>query len=273
MNFAPLLTTSDLEFDYEPGVRAYLGVPAWPGWLCTSWEVGYLGIFESDSLGQVVDDEDGLFAPGDLGFGAVNGFVFADSFTADYASDLHALELNAVRCFCQSCEQQVDLLFGFRYLSFDEDFALFTDNVSPQVSASYAVATKNELYGAQLGGRLRGTRGRWGFELMGKGGVYVNEASQEQRIVDQLPSNPVVLRNTSADGTNAAFVGEFGLSLLCRVTQHWTLRGGYSLFWMEGLALAPNQLDFSFQDTSGSLLDSEGGVFYHGANVGLELRL
>jgi hypothetical protein len=47
---------------------------------------------------------------------------------------------------------------------------------------------------------------------------------------------------------------------------------GYNLIWIEGVALAPDQLDFTNTTTSGSGIDTDGGVFLHGVNAGLEAR-
>ena len=44
---------------------------------------------------------------------------------------------------------------------------------------------------------------------------------------------------------------------------------GYNVMWVEGVALAPNQLDFTDTPTSGTELRSTGGVFFHGANAGV----
>jgi len=52
----------------------------------------------------------------------------------------------------------------------------------------------------------------------------------------------------------------------------WGIRAGYNLIWIDGLALAPNQFDFSVADNAGSALASGGGVFLNGANLGLEAR-
>jgi hypothetical protein len=51
----------------------------------------------------------------------------------------------------------------------------------------------------------------------------------------------------------------------------WGLRTGYNLIWIEGLALAPDQLDFSNTGDDAELQDG-GGVFLHGVNIGLEGR-
>ena len=43
--------------------------------------------------------------------------------------------------------------------------------------------------------------------------------------------------------------------------------------WIEGLALAPDQLDFNFATSpGGNQLQNGGAMFLHGVNVGLEAR-
>jgi PAS domain S-box-containing protein len=41
---------------------------------------------------------------------------------------------------------------------------------------------------------------------------------------------------------------------------------------IEGVALAPNQLDFTNTPDSGTDVHTNGGVFFHGVNLGLEAR-
>jgi hypothetical protein len=77
---------------------------------------------------------------------------------------------------------------------------------------------------------------------------------------------------SSSDGV-VAFVGEVNLSALYRLTDVWNVRAGYNAMWIEGLALAPDQLDFDFATaSSGSRLRNGGGMFLHGVSAGLEAR-
>lgn len=62
------------------------------------------------------------------------------------------------------------------------------------------------------------------------------------------------------------------MSVIYRLTDVWGIRAGYNLIWIDGLALAPNQFDFSDTSVSGSNLVSGGGIFMNGANLGLEAR-
>ena len=76
----------------------------------------------------------------------------------------------------------------------------------------------------------------------------------------------------SDTGGQVAFVGDINTSVIYRLTEVWGIRAGYNLIWIDGLALAPNQFDFSTDTGAGSRLVSGGGIFMHGANLGLEAR-
>ena len=292
-NDYPVMRARDLDFDYEPGVRVTLGIVRGPCHCCYAWEFGYLGLWDSNAS-STVTGLDNLYAPGDLGNGSVNGFVNADKMRADYSSELNSFEANCVKCCYRCCwtdcgkgcgkgsgkgscghgavthRRELDVLCGFRYVSFDEGLILASDNAREQVDARYDLGTDNDLYGLQLGARWRGYRNRLGLEALGKAGIYYNDASQRQILVDQLPSNPVQLRDAWDSSSDVAFLGELGLTLLYEVTPALTLRGGYSLLWIEGVALAPDQLDFAL--VGGNRIDMAGGAFYHGASLGLEFR-
>jgi len=77
---------------------------------------------------------------------------------------------------------------------------------------------------------------------------------------------------TGGNGGSAAFVGELNLTGIYQLNQTWGLRAGYNLMWIEGVALAPAQTDFTLTSTSGTGLNRGGGLFLHGINLGLEAR-
>ena len=141
-----------------------------------------------------------------------------------------------------------------------------------QVDARYNVAANNDLYGMQLGARWREHRNRLGLEAFGKAGLYYNVASEHHAAVEQIPSNPFPYPSSTNSVGDVAFLGELGLALLYEISPALTLRAGYSVLWLEGVALAPDQLDYGFPPEAGEQIDSAGGVFYHGASIGLEFR-
>jgi hypothetical protein len=264
-----LLTTDDLDFDWSGGVRAGYGERICG---CLSWEIGYLGVFDQ-SASQVVELEDSLTLPDDFGL-QVNNFFAADEVTVRYESDLHSAEVNLVCCCCQ-CDgcgrcSSLEWLTGFRYISFDEEFSLRAFD-SDEGTTTYAVRTRNDLYGAQLGARARQCVGRWSWETTGKAGIYGNDMGQLQSSIIDFPD--VEYRPAQGSrGGDVAFVSDFNISGIYRLNQCWGLRAGYNLIWIEGVALAPDQIDFTNVTGSGTRLVDGGGLLLHGANVGLEAR-
>ena len=76
---------------------------------------------------------------------------------------------------------------------------------------------------------------------------------------------------SSSEG-DVAFVGDLNFSAMYQLSRVWGVRTGYNLIWIEGVALAPDQFDFSNTIGSGTGLFAGSGVFLHGVNVGLEAR-
>ena len=70
---------------------------------------------------------------------------------------------------------------------------------------------------------------------------------------------------------NVAFVGELGLTGAYQINDCWTVRGGYQVIWVDGIALAPDQLDDSDITTGVATLDTSGHPIYHGFVLAAEL--
>ena len=69
---------------------------------------------------------------------------------------------------------------------------------------------------------------------------------------------------------SVGFVGDLNVSAVYRLNDVWGIRAGYSTVWITGLALAPDQFDFTDTDFAG--IAGGGGMFLSGANLGLEAR-
>ena len=90
------------------------------------------------------------------------------------------------------------------------------------------------------------------------------------------PASIKIPRPTSASTNHAAFVGETGLQCKYQVTKGLLLKAGYEAIWLQGVALAPGQIQetctTSLQPVTVQALgvNCNSGVFYHGATAGLE---
>jgi hypothetical protein len=273
---ATLVPSSDFNSSVAPGIRARFGFCLWG---CRPVEFGYFGLFDSRaSLDYVRPNPNvDVTLPGPLG---VASDVFHDGVHTrlDYVSRLQGAEVNFPCCCCwESCCGEYagsrEWFVGFRYLSLREDFRILGRKpVRTGVETGFydISSSRNDLFGAQVGARMRRCRGRLSWEATGKVGVFGNQAGQEQIFVDYpgFLLRPLV----SSNGGSVAFVGELNLTGIYRLNDTWGLRAGYNLMWIEGVALAPDQLDFSFTAASGTGLDRGGGLFLHGVNLGLEAR-
>jgi len=289
-----LLSTSNLNFNYNPGLRARVGFGL-PGG--RAMEFSYLGLFSGTANASVVKPDPGSFLTFQDNLTG-NVFVGSDRVDVNYSSWFNSFALNFA-CCCGGCVstgcgdtcgaggcgaggtdsgcgqsscQSVTWFSGFRYIDFGERFnmtAQKTIAMAPE-NGSYNIRTANHLYGAQLGARIRQTWGRFGWEGSGAAGIYLNNAQQSQSVTD-FPNFP--LRNASSSSNSTAFLGDANLSGIYRLNNIWNLRAGYNVIWIEGLALAPNQLDTNFAAAQGGRnQDNSGGMLLHGVNFGIEAR-
>lgn len=264
-----LLSTGNLGFNAAGGIRAGFGFRTCTG---VAWEFNYLGLYNQSASAFIALPDD-LSLPGDLGL-AVNNFFFADQVAVRYTSQLNNAEINRVCCCC-CCDcptrcRSVEWLYGFRYLNLNENFSITATDFQ-ESTTTYRIRTNNNLFGAQVGSRLRHCYGRWSWEGTGKAGIFGNAAEQIGSPIVDFPG--FLIRPTqSASRGQVAFVGDLNLSGIYQINSVWGVRTGYNLIWVEGVALAPNQLDFTNTPTSGTQLSSNGGVFLHGLNIGLEAR-
>jgi len=290
---ATVLSTSDLDFGFDPAVRVLLGHRLHNGWAI---EGSYLGFCDADSSAYVqAPNEAAIYTfPGGLGLNVSGDF---DEIWTNYSSSIHSGELNLV-CCCGCCSEPCgkgkgdsgskghgcnlycrtfEWFVGFRYLNLREHLQIVgqrsqTTPTDPGIedNSIYDIRTSNNLYGPQVGARVRRWGRKLGWEATGKAGIFGSDTQQEQYILDYPGFEVRPLTSASDDGV--AFVGELNLTGIYRLNEIWNLRAGYNLFFISGVALAPDQLDFSGELPAGNQISSSGGVILHGVSCGLEAR-
>ena len=276
---ATLLTGDALSFGFQPGMRALIGLRASD---LGGVEFGYFGYFDHSATtfaSSAAYPGATLALPGPLG-GASNVFFGLTDATFDYRSSIHSFEINWTFCCCdertdgcgRSLAYSVEWLAGLRYLTLDEQLRINGrrfETVDFETGV-YHIDARNDLYGVQTGLRSRICRGSWAAEGSAKAGLFTNQAGQSQYLVD-YPD--FLLRPPAGDsGTSMAFVGELGFTAIYQWNQNWGLRAGYDLIWLQGVALAPSQLDYSFTLDSGTSYERGDGLFLHGFRLGVEAR-
>jgi hypothetical protein len=139
-------------------------------------------------------------------------------------------------------------------------------------------SARNNLYGAQVGVDAKLLElGRFSLSGQIKAGVFDNNAEQTTVV-----SMAKALYTAQATTNRAAFVSEAGLEVRYQLTEGLALKAGYQALWLDGVALAPGQVQETY--TTGPTLtcpstplsaralgvNSGANVLFQGATFGLE---
>jgi hypothetical protein len=278
---APVIGSRDLQFPVAPGVRALFGRHG-PGGV--GWEFGYLGVY-------------GMFAsnlaagPGTLEVPpSLSSFVpslrNASLARTTYGSTLNSAETNLLltdtwvhrpRLSAYEIERHaasltVDWIAGFRWAGLDESASIVLAEPADAVVGTYDVRSSSNLFGAQIGTRGRLDWQRWALEGWLKAALAGAALSQSQApIVDSITG----FVERDARGSTTGTVGgifDIGGALVYRLDETWGLRFGYSMMWLTGVALAPDQFDFSADPQAGTAVDGNATLWLGGGTLGLEAR-
>jgi hypothetical protein len=99
-----------------------------------------------------------------------------------------------------------------------------------------------------------------------KAGIYHDSSRQQSYL-----NTGVVTAPAAGNKDRTAFLGEIGVAGQYALGESLLLRCGYNLIWLETVTLASDQIPATNLLTAEGIA-ADGGVFYHGVNVGLELR-
>ncbi len=261
---ATALNTGDFNFDWETGPRITLGYRPTK---IDAWEITYFGLNSWDDRHSLTGSGD-LALPGDLGSAAGLNFSGADSMIVTYSSEIHSAEVNYIwheyGCECQSLQ----FLFGIRYFHLDEELNI--DSTVTGVGTSfYDIRTENDLYGVQLGLRYKKCCHKFTCEANAKAGVF-GDSMVDRQLVGSEGESPV--RTVDFGQGHWAFVGELGTTIGYHLCDCLELVAGGGAIFVDGVALAPDQLDFTNTPTSGTMLDHSGKLFLYGGHAGIACR-
>jgi Putative beta barrel porin-7 (BBP7) len=249
-NGATPFSVADLAFhDYQAGPLVTLMRHGLFG-TATTLEVTYFGVQVSNTASSA--GATSVFTTPAINFGA-------NTVTSVYRSRFDSTEIN----LRDDLTEWLTFLAGFRWVE-------LSDELSTDIGAlaSHNVNVNNHLYGAQIGADvviLR--RERFSIDWFGKAGIYGNSADQTTTTTGVGGAVP----RLSARNSQSAFLGEMDLTLRYEITDHWSVLGGYRVIWLDGIALAPNQLANSNIATGAATLDNHGQPIYHGFTVAAQL--
>jgi hypothetical protein len=181
--------------------------------------------------------------------------------TSSYESSLSSFELN-YRKACSPCRT---VFAGFRYLEIDEHFQANLD--AALLISTYDTETQNRLYGFQVGVESSLLKqGCWSFDGTAKLGLFGNASAQNTTL-----DTGVVTINSNDRSDRLTFLAELGVTGRRAINCNMDFMVGYNAMWVESATLATDQVGATDFFT-GAGIDDNGGVFYHGAFIGFEIR-
>lgn len=257
------LTTQDFDFDWKVGPSFVLGYRPTPK---DAWELTYFGLQDFDENKPLVSQTSDLSLPGDLGALAGLHFSGADAMDVTYTSIIQDAEVNYF--WFPGSQRVLTFMTGFRYFRMDERFDI-SSTVTGVGTSDYDIHSVNNLYGWQLGTRIQEHYYRFGYQITGKAGAYGNNIDMRQ-LAGNVGEAPI--RNAGSDEGHWAFIGQVDATISYRICKNWSALAGYEALWIDGVALAPDQLDFTNNPNSGTTLNHDGNVFMHGGHVGIACR-
>jgi len=269
-----ILDTDALPFGLAPGMRLTLGHYLTDR---TAIEGEYFGANNWDQRSGTLNyPSAGGQGPLSAYWGAGGGPFSTSAFTdsnqqiATFHSSFDSAEINVRQWVLPS----LSVVAGFRYINVADQFQLTATNNGTNVDAGqvgyYRTWTNNNLGGVQVGTEFtHDLYARWlFFSIEGKTGLFLNFADQK----NLLFNTDTTYNQRSSRETQYAGMFDLSASLSALIGSHLTLRGGYTFLFLDGLALATDQLDTNpTMASSRNFLANKGSVTLQGPFVGAEL--
>jgi hypothetical protein len=290
LNGPIVLSSRDLDYDYETGFRAMGRFDIGP---LSVLEFGYMGIYDWRDRASFTDPN-----PVDVAAGTGNLFsVFSDfgtnpanvatqfgpmpeserSITHSIAIDsqLQTAEINCRRYWVGFLPRiSGTTLAGFRYTKLKEDFLFSTVG---EAAMDYNLRADNDLAGFQAGGDvwiglMQGLR----IGAEGKAGIFNNRYTLRNTInTAPLGTTPPTF-GERFDDNEVAFISEASVDVVADILPSWSIRAGYEILYMNSVVLAGNNFNsgspygLAGQDPRIPFVAEQGNQYYHGGHVGLE---
>lgn len=266
----PVLGTEDLSLPEQSGFRLTGAYLIGPG---ANIEGTFFGTFNWADSAQVTGNGDLYSVFSNFGSDPFQGFLEtdqADIHRIAFSTSLNNAEINVRRRWVSAnCLVHSSLLMGIRYLQLRDDLRFFSQSSRANGGQlDYLVRTDNDLIGVQWGTDAYlclTPRFKVGAEF--EAGVYGVRSKQDTTVI--CTTCPLI--REGAKDNDAAFISEASAIGLFRVTPRFAIRGGYTVLYVNGVALAAENFNdappfFARQVT----IDNNGDALYHGANLGFE---
>lgn len=263
-----VLTAKSLVRNFEPGITATL---SYIQDARTSYDLSGLYIWSMDNTST-------REGPGSLSFPFHNAsfakdFYGSDKITARYKSLFYTAEANFWKTFSSSRYSffALSTLFGLRFANISEKFSL--NSYKTMSHSSYDIKVRNDLIGIQVGidFQIRPIKNFY-WDLLLKAGADLNRISAKVFLGDL--NNTITLRNNSKQKAQSGMFAQAAAGAGYQLCDWLNVHAGYQMLFFGGLALAPDQVNYSSSGHTVSAMvtpydiKANGYVIIHGVYTG-----
>lgn len=263
VNAAEAIDAATFDFGGSPGVEA--GIMTYD--VLGDLDIELRGLWLDDWSDRVTQTFSGstvqITANPPLGTsGPRNGTVL-------YDSKFLSTELNA-RYGISNTSCDTTFVFGVRAMRLDERLnATLSDPNGVLPDELFQTRAANRLVGLQIGiDKVFANQCNWCLKFTGRTGLYKNNGQQQSQLIS-LATPPVTFPASGSAG-DLAFQAEVGISGKFRLSSCANIIAGYRAIYIDGLALASEQLAATNFLTSSGYHNSSS-LLLHGVTAGLEL--
>ncbi|MES2344779.1 MAG: BBP7 family outer membrane beta-barrel protein [Chlamydiota bacterium] len=266
----PELNTGHLmhNFDWEPGFRAGIIFMQ----RRYSLEGSFLFLNEWHSKSKVKGVSEKLSYPfkKDSNPQVQLAFSLADRAWGEYKSQFWTADLNYWR---HVTPRRMDYfsfswLAGLRYVQLDEKSEVHFKKRLSREKSEYSIETKNYLPGPQVGLNIQVNPYRqWSWDFTGKIGGLVDYHQQDVSVKNNVEK---FRGGKDRDFSIALFI-DLSVMLSWNVWKHASFHVGYEMFYLSGVALAPERFKRTTSNHAIKHAEAHGQVLIDGAFGGLAL--
>ncbi|HMO92450.1 MAG TPA: hypothetical protein PKD64_09650 [Pirellulaceae bacterium] len=231
------------------------------------WEVSFMG-FDSFLANTTQFNGAGLL------FGNLQGtpFGLSEAFFTSFRNNTFLDQVQKSQLFSVESNNiwfgwdVAKLFWGFRYISFEDDFRLTGSNIGGQTGL-YDLRLDNHLYGLHIGGELFHDVGyRLSFSIRAKLGAYINNSRGSTLFVNN--GNTVVAN--AARETDISYSVELGLYAHYQLLPRLRAVGGFDLFRLYDVATTAGNFSPITTTLTGTAYSLDDDATFTGYSVGIE---
>ena len=230
------------------------------------YEFSFTGAFEWDREGVQVDPAGGigtlLFAVPPVDPAGLSAFSNATAKAQYYKTQYWSIEMSNTNVGWDIMK----LVCGFRYINYDENFTVISQNVANEVGLLRS-DIKNQMLGYQLGlDLLYPVCHNTYTDFRARAGFYANFIDLNFQVLNAGSTTVLMLD----DAIDIAGQFEFGSGIRYQCNDGLSFRTGFELWYLTGLATAKNQ--FSNGIVASQTVRASDDFFVAGLSFGAEYR-